>query len=253
MTRALIVIPARYASTRLPGKPLLAKTGKPLIVHVCEAAAEVRDADILVATDDHRIADAVTLAGFPAAMTRTDHTTGSARVAEAAFGRNADVVVNLQGDEPEVDANSIQMLIASHRRAQRADRPAFASTLVSQFPRGTDPMDPNTVKAVLSKPGATGELSALYFSRAAIPHYRPDDDDRKDHGPFLHIGLYAFTPDSLRSFAAMPPTPLERAESLEQLRILENGHRIGVSVVPPAMPGIDTPADYAAFVLRKTT
>lgn len=247
MARALIIVPARYGSSRLPGKPLLAETGTPLIIHVCQAAHRVPDADVLVATDDERIAAVVRAAGFEAVMTREDHTTGSARVAEAAAGCSADVVVNLQGDEPEVEADSVAALIDLHRAEQASPHPAFASTLVSRFGPSTDPDDPNTVKAALSQPArGGGARSALYFSRARIPHPRGGDE-----GPYLHIGLYAFTPDTVRAFAHMPTTPLERAENLEQLRMLEHGHRIAVGVVSPAMPGIDTPADYDAFVARQ--
>ena len=247
MIRALIVIPARYGSMRLPGKPLLAETGKPLIVHVCEAAAAVPAADVLVATDDARIADAVRAAGFAAAMTSPEHQTGSARVAEAAAGTDADVVVNLQGDEPEVDPRAVTALIDTHRAEATAPRPAFVSTLVSPFPDGADPDDPNAVKAVLTQPSAGGVRDALYFSRARVPFARGGDE-----GPYLHVGLYAYTPQSLAAFTSLPPTPLERAESLEQLRVLEHGHRIAVRLIPPAAPGIDTPADYAAFVRRMT-
>ena len=248
MTRALIVIPARHASTRLPGKPLLAETGKPMIVHVCEAAARVPDTDVLVATDDARIADAARAAGFEAAMTRADHATGSARVAEAAAGTDADIVVNLQGDEPEVEPDAVTSLIATHRAEMSAPRPAFVSTLASPFPDGAGPDGPDAVKVVLSRPNAEGARDALYFSRARVPF--PRGGDIGDAGPFLHVGLYAYAPDTLAAFARLPQTPLERAESLEQLRVLEHGHRIAVRLVPPAKPGIDTPADYAAFVER---
>ena len=246
MTRALIVIPARFGSTRLPGKPLLAESGKPLIVHVCEAAGRVPGADVLVATDHEGIAEAVRGAGYEAAMTRADHETGSARVAEAAAGRAADVVVNLQGDEPEIDPDAVAGLIAMHRREASAARPAFVSTLASPFPDDADPASPSAVKAVLSQPNAAGTRDALYFSRARVPFPRSGDE-----GPYLHVGLYAFTQGSLAAFARMDPTPLERAESLEQLRVLERGHRIAVGLVPPAAPGIDTPEDYAAFVRRQ--
>lgn len=245
MTRALIVIPARHGSVRLPGKPLLAETGRPLIVHVCEAAAAVPEADVLVATDDARIADAARAAGFEAAMTSPDHQTGSARVAEAAAGTDADVVVNLQGDEPEVDPQAVAALIDTHRAEARAPRPAFLSTLASPFPEGADPDDPNAVKAVLAQPDERGVRDALYFSRARVPFPRGTDE-----APHLHVGLYAYTPQTLAAFASLPPTPLERTESLEQLRVLEHGHRIAVRVVRPAAPGIDTRADYDAFVRR---
>lgn len=247
MNGALIVIPARYGASRLPGKPLLAETGKPLIVHVCERAARVPGARVLVATDDERVASAARGAGFEAAMTRAEHETGSARVAEAAAGADADVVVNLQGDEPEADPDAVAALIETHRAAARAARPAFVTTLASPFPGDADPAGPDAVKVVLGQAGGGGVRDALYFSRARLPYPRGPEEE----GPYLHVGLYAFTPESLAAFAALPRTPLERAESLEQLRVLEHGHRIAVRVVAPAAPGIDTPADYAAFVARQ--
>ena len=241
---ALIVIPARFASTRLPGKPLLAETGKPMIQHTYERAAAT-GARVLVATDDARIAEAVTAFGGEAAMTRADHETGSARVAEAAAGTRARIVVNVQGDEPEVEPDAISTLIDLHARTLRSDRPAFLSTLACPFREDADPASPDAVKAVLSQPHADGTRSALWFSRSPIPYPRGPAA-----APLLHLGLYAYAPETLSSLADLSPTPAERAESLEQLRVLEHGHRIGAAVVPPAAPGIDTPDDYAAFVRR---
>ncbi|MEM9232921.1 MAG: 3-deoxy-manno-octulosonate cytidylyltransferase [Pseudomonadota bacterium] len=246
MTSALIVIPARYASTRLPGKPLLAETGKPLIQHTVEQAAKVEQADVVVATDDDRIAAAVTAFGGSVAMTDPTHQSGTDRVAEAARHHNAEIIINVQGDEPEISPDVISHLIETHRKAQAGPRPAFASTLVCPFPKETDPKDSNAVKAVLSQPDYHGVRSALYFSRSPVPFPRSDAAT-----PFLHLGLYAFTKDSLQAFPALPRTPLEQTESLEQLRILEHGHRIACGVVEAAAPGIDTPEDYAAFVARQ--
>ena len=241
---ALIVIPARYASTRLPGKPLLAETGKPMIQHTYERAAAT-GARVLVATDDERIAEAVTGFGGEAVRTRADHETGSARVAEAAAGTRARIVVNVQGDEPEVEPDAIGTLIDLHDTAMRSDRPAFLSTLASAFPGGADPGSPNAVKTVLSQPHADGTRSALWFSRSLIPYPRAEAA-----APRLHLGLYAYSPSTLAALTTLPPTPAERAESLEQLRVLEHGHRVAAAIVPPAAPGIDTPEDYAAFVAR---
>lgn len=245
MIRTLIVIPARYASTRLPGKPLLAATGTPLILHTVAAAARVKGARVVVATDDLRIFETVRAAGAEAVMTRADHQSGTDRVAEAAHGIDVDIVVNVQGDEPEVDAADIERLINTHALAQDGPRPAFASTLVCPFPDDVPTDNPNAVKAVLGAPDALGVRSALYFSRAAIPFPR-----QRAFRPFLHLGLYAFTPASLAAFPHLARTPLEEVESLEQLRLLEHGHRIAVAEVAAAAPGIDTPADYAAFVAR---
>ncbi|WOI52724.1 3-deoxy-manno-octulosonate cytidylyltransferase [Parvularcula sp. LCG005] len=245
MTHALIVIPARYGSTRLPAKPLLADTGKPLIQHTVEAASAVKGAEVVVATDDQRIVDAVTAFGARAVMTDPNHPSGTDRVAEAARDSKADIVVNVQGDEPEIEPENIAALIEAHARTQQTDRPAFASTLVCPFPDHANPDDPNTVKAVLSQPDPAGVRSALYFSRSRVPFPRSGDG-----APFLHLGIYAFTPEGLQSFPSLNRTPLENTESLEQLRILEHGHRIAVAIVPRAAPGIDTRADYDAFVAR---
>ena len=241
---ALIVIPARYASSRLPGKPLLAETGKPMIQHTYERAAAT-GARVLVATDDERISEAVRGFGGEAAMTRADHETGSARVAEAAVGTKTRVIVNVQGDEPEIEPDAIQELIDLHARTLDSDAPAFVSTLVSAFPGSADPSSPNAVKAVLSQPRGDGTRSALWFSRAPIPYPRAGAAR-----PLLHIGLYAYSPATLTALASLAPTPAETAESLEQLRVLEHGHRIAAAEVAPAAPGIDTPEDYAAFVAR---
>lgn len=246
MTRALIVIPARYASSRLPGKPLLAETGKPLIQHTVEQAMKVPGAEVVVATDDDRIMEAVTRFGGRAVMTDPAHQSGTDRVAEAARGSAAEIIVNVQGDEPEIEPEVISLLIETHAKAQTGPRPAFASTLVCPFPEETDPAGPNAVKAVLSAPDESGIRSALYFSRSLIPFPRTGA-----HRPFLHLGLYAFTPEGLQAFPGLARTELEQIESLEQLRILEHGHRIACGVVEAAAPGIDTPEDYAAFVSRQ--
>ena len=241
---ALIVIPARFASTRLPGKPLLADTGKPMIQHTYERAAAT-GARVLVATDDARIAEAVLAFGGEAAMTRADHETGSARVAEAAAATDARIVVNVQGDEPEIEPDAIRALIDLHAKTLDGADPAFVSTLVSAFPSGADPASPDAVKAVLSLPRADGTRSALWFSRSLIPFPRSAAGR-----PLLHIGLYAYSPATLAALSVLAPTSAEKAESLEQLRVLEHGHRIAAAEVAPTAPGIDTPEDYAAFVTR---
>jgi 3-deoxy-manno-octulosonate cytidylyltransferase (CMP-KDO synthetase) len=246
MSRTLIVIPARFASTRLPGKPLLAETGKPLIQHTFEAASRVPGAEVIVATDDPRIADAVAAFGGVAVMTDPDHQSGTDRVAEAARDRGAEVIVNLQGDEPEIDPDSIATLVETHRRTQSGSRPAFVSTLACPFPEDSDPSSPDAVKAVLGVEEPDGARSALYFSRAPIPFPRS-----QEAAPLLHIGLYAYSAESLQRYPRLPRTPLEKTESLEQLRVLEHGLRIAAAIVPAAAPGIDTPSDYAAFVRRQ--
>ena len=244
-----ILIPARLGSTRLPGKVLLAETGKPLIVHVCEAAARVASAGrVAVATDSDEVASAVRDAGFEAVMTRAEHPNGTSRLAEAAetlgLGRH-EIVVNVQGDEPDLDPDSVESAIwALH------DTGADVSTLVSPFAPGEDPADPSIVKAVLGVGGGpSGQVRpALYFSRALVPH---DRDGSGAAWPMKHLGLYCYTKGFLERYVALPPTPLEQAEKLEQLRVLEHGYRVVAAVRPVDWHGIDTAEDYRAFVERQ--
>lgn len=244
---AVIVIPARMGARRLPGKPLLDDTGKPLIRHVYEAAARARCASrVIVATDDVRIANAVRAFGGEATMTRTDHDTGSSRIAEVAKDLDAEIIVNLQGDEPEIEPDTIDRAVAALKTSG-----AFAATLAAPFPAGQETgaasyADPSAVKACLGEERA-GWRPAVWFSRAPTPH--PTTPEAFE-GYFLHVGLYAFWRANLLQFAAWPPGRLERIERLEQLRILENGARIAAVIVDRAQPGIDTPDDYAAFVER---
>lgn len=233
------IIPARYASTRLPGKPLLAETGKPLVQHVYERVSAVAGVDrVLVATDDERIVAAVESFSGEVVLTRADHPTGTDRIAEVAANLDADLVLNVQGDEPEIDGNHLQALI------DRMDGGAEMGTLACPFPEDADPADPNAVKVVIDQAGR-----AMYFSRALVPYPR---DPRDAVRPLLHIGVYAYRRAFLLKFATWPVTPMERCEKLEQLRALENGVAIEVVTVSHAAPGIDTPADYAAFVKRLT-
>nr|WP_244420403.1 3-deoxy-manno-octulosonate cytidylyltransferase [Isosphaera pallida] len=241
------IIPARYASTRLPGKPLLSETGRPLIVHVLDAAARARRLDqVIVATDDLRIAQAVTDHGGRAVLTRSDHPTGSDRVAEvAAQLTEVDLIVNLQGDEPEVAGASIDLLVdllADHPEVPMA---TLAAPIVDRAVYD----DPSCVKVVRAANGR-----ALYFSRAPIPHHR-DAPSLRGVTPehpwgLLHIGIYAYRREFLLGLAQVPPSPLEETEKLEQLRVLEAGHPILVGVVPERSVGIDTPEDYRRFVER---
>lgn len=245
MSRPLIVIPARYGSQRLKGKMLLDETGKPLVQHTWEAACEVAGADILIATDDERIETAAKQFGADVAMTDPELPSGSARVAAAAKGRDTSVIVNLQGDEPEVVPSNITHLIEGHLEASQAAQPPFISTLACPFPDDGDPDNPNTVKVVTTSTGKTAE-SALYFSRSVMPFPRT-----RAHQPKLHIGLYAFSPASLQAFAGLEPSSLAVTESLEQLTALEAGERVAVMMVERAAPGIDTIDDYNAFVSRQ--
>jgi 3-deoxy-manno-octulosonate cytidylyltransferase (CMP-KDO synthetase) len=235
--KAIAIIPARYASTRLPGKPLLNRTGKYLIQHVVEQVRQARRlAGVYVATDDERIAQAVKSFGGQAIMTRCDHATGADRLAEAAAKLaldDQDIVVNVQGDEPRIPPAYIDRLVGL-----LADSPAPMATLAAPLP-ADQVARPDRVKVVLDRQGR-----ALYFSRAPIPF----DRDRTGADYLLHLGIYAYRKQFLLAFAGMEPTPAERAEKLEQLRVLENGHEILVGVVETPTPGIDTPADYEAFV-----
>jgi 3-deoxy-manno-octulosonate cytidylyltransferase (CMP-KDO synthetase) len=205
--RAIAIVPARHASTRFPGKPLAADTGKPMIVHVLERVAACRTVGrIIVATDDDRIRRAVEAAGFEARMTRADHPNGTSRVAEVARTVDDDLVVNVQGDEPQIEPELVDRTVRA--LAARPDVPM--ATLVSPFAPGEDPANPNIVKCVVGVDGR------------------------------------AF----LETFVALAPTPLERTESLEQLRALEHGHAILCAEGEAHFTGIDTPEQYAAFVAR---
>jgi 3-deoxy-manno-octulosonate cytidylyltransferase (CMP-KDO synthetase) len=239
--KAVIIIPARIGSTRLPRKLLLPLGGKPLIARTCEAAARCsRAAEIVVATDSDEIASAVRAEGFRAVMTSADCPSGTDRLAEAAQNIVADAFINVQGDEPEIEPTSIDALIDAHFASN-----TFASTLASAMPAGVDYHDPARVKVALGKPIGDLTHQALYFSRAPIPF--PRDGEGEFH---LHIGAYAFGPAALRRFVMAPVSRLEAIEKLEQLRILEMGETIAVRIVSPSAPGIDTEADYFAAVQR---
>lgn len=246
--KTVIIIPARYASTRLPGKLLLEAGGKPILQHTYERACRAGGvSEVIIAADDERIMAAARGFGAAAVMTSPAHRSGSERVAEAARGLDADIIVNLQGDEPEIDPANIERLIA----AQTAFAP-FASTLACPFPDDARLDDPSAVKAIFGKPldkaaSRRRTYEALYFTRALAPHRREGLPARSDY--FLHIGIYAFRRDSLQTFAAAPCGRLEAIEQLEQLRILEMGEAMTVSLVDRAAPGVDTPEDLEA--LRK--
>lgn len=233
----LAVIPARYASERLAGKPLLNETGRTLIEHTWRQVRRAgRIGGVLVATDDERILLAARGFGAEAVLTSPACRSGTDRVAEAVRGRNASLIVNVQGDEPEVDPAALDRLI---RRMEGDD--AAMGTLASPLSDAAAIVDPHRVKVVTDARGR-----ALYFSRAPIPFARDGHAEA-----LLHIGVYAFRPAFLDAFARWPTTPLEATERLEQLRALEHGAAIAVEVVPDAAwCGIDTRADYEAFVRR---
>lgn len=235
MRKIIVVIPARYGSTRLPGKPLAELGGKPVIQHTYERAARARGlSDVIVATDDQRIVQAVEGFGGRAVMTRADHRNGSERVAEVITAIDADIVVNVQGDEPFIDPGMLDEAIAP----LVADPALVMSTLSRQITEDELLHAPSVVKVVSDMNG-----NALYFSRSVIPYGRYPQLCRWQE----HIGLYAYCRDFLLEFVRWPPTPLEQAESLEQLRVLEHGYRIRVveTTRGQGVPGIDTPEDLA--------
>lgn len=240
----LIVIPARRASTRFPEKLLASDTGRPLLQHAWERAMLAGpDCRVLVAVDDQVLADAARGFGAEVVMTDPGHPNGTSRIAEVVAGQGPDcppVVVNVQGDEPELDPAGIRAAVEALRQA----RDCVVATLACPIDDPAAAADPAVVKLVRDRGGR-----ALYFSRAAIPH---DRDGRGGVERLRHIGLYAYRPDFLAEYARLEPTPLEQAESLEQLRVLEHGYRIAVAVVPAEQhaTGIDTPEQYAAFVAR---
>lgn len=241
--RCAIVIPARYASSRLPGKPLLKATGKYLIQHVYERACESDRADeVVVATDDSRIVAAVESFGGRVVLTRKDHPSGTDRVAEVARHLKADVIVNLQGDEPLIDSASLDLLPDLLAK----DTEAELATLAVPIRSLEVYRSPNVVKVVCDRQGR-----AMYFSRSPIPHVRDGQPDLSRPQLFLqHLGLYAYRREALLQLAELPPDPLEEAEKLEQLRVLAMGWRIQVGVIAHAGRGVDTPEDYDQFVAQ---
>jgi 3-deoxy-manno-octulosonate cytidylyltransferase (CMP-KDO synthetase) len=227
------MIPARYESTRLPGKPLALIQGKPMIQHVYERTRAVDQVDgVLVATDDARIAAAVRHFGGDVVMTSPEHQSGTDRIAEAARDLDADVVVNVQGDLPFLESEMVRATVALMRRD-----PALSMATVKAPIRDAQEMgNPNVVKVVTDREGY-----ALYFSRSPLPYWRDVANDGVLG--YKHIGLYAYRRDFLLRFARLAPTPLERAEKLEQLRALEWGVRIKVAETACAGIEVDTPQD----------
>lgn len=230
----LAVVPARHASTRFPGKPLAMISGRPMIQHVVERVRAVRlVSQVVVATDDERIRKAVVDFGGEAVMTRPDHPSGTDRVAEVAIQREAQIYVNVQGDEPLINPGVIDAVAA----AMLEDDSIQICTPCVPIEVANDIMDPNIVKVVSNFDG-----DALYFSRAPIPWVR---DDKAPATPqhFKHLGLYAFRRDALLEFPTLPPGEIERIEQLEQLRWLENGFRIRVVETDYDAVSVDVPAD----------
>jgi 3-deoxy-manno-octulosonate cytidylyltransferase (CMP-KDO synthetase) len=237
---AIVVIPARYASTRFPAKIVAAETGRPLVQHVVDKVRLCkRVEEVIVAADDERIVRALKPFETTCVMTSPAHQSGTDRIAEVARGRSEEIIVNVQGDEPEIEPEIVDALI--ERLENSTDDMATAATV---FPAGADPNDPNLVKVVMTLEGR-----AVYFSRSRIPF----DRDRKSGSQptyHLHLGIYAYRREFLLQFAAWKPTPLEQTEKLEQLRALEHGRSIFVLNVARATHGIDTPEQYLEFVKR---
>jgi len=229
---ASIIIPARYGSMRFPGKPLADLWGKPLVQHVYERAQRARLANqVIIATDDIRIAETGRSFGAEVALTRPDHPSGTDRVAEVARSIVADLIVNVQGDEPLIDPALIDAAIAP----LLADPSLPMATACTAIRDPAELASPDVVKVVFDSRGL-----ALYFSRLPIPFFR---DHVSSLPRYRHVGIYAYRREFVLDLARLPPTPLEEAEKLEQLRVLEHGHRIAVVVVAEASPGVDTPAD----------
>ncbi|MCI0365314.1 MAG: 3-deoxy-manno-octulosonate cytidylyltransferase [Phycisphaerales bacterium] len=239
--KSTAVIPARYSSVRFPGKVLADRTGKPLIQHVYERVAKAKLIHrVIVAADDDRIIQAVRAFGGEAIMTRRDHQNGTSRITETLGHIDSPIIVNVQGDEPEIEPALIDGAVQA--LLDHPDCPV--ATLASPFSKAEDPSNPNIVKVVLDQRGR-----ALYFSRALIPYSR----DGAPAAPLKHVGIYVYRREFLSNYVALPPSPLEKIEHLEQLRILENGYPIAVAIGEAHFHGIDTPEQYEAFVQRSKT
>ncbi|MHC4646201.1 MAG: 3-deoxy-manno-octulosonate cytidylyltransferase [Planctomycetota bacterium] len=240
--KVLACIPARYGSTRFPAKVLAKATGKFLIQHTYERACQ---ADLLekvvIATDDKRVFEAAQSFGADVVMTSAEHASGTDRIAEAVADVDVEIVVNLQGDEPEIDPNNINYV--AELLLKNADYPM--ATLAAEFKTPQQVADPNIVKVVLDSKGG-----AIYFSRSPIPYDR-EEAGIGGLGQYLrHLGIYAYRKGFLLRYTKLPQTPLEKIEKLEQLRAIENGFAILVGKVEHTCDGIDTPEQYAAFVKR---
>jgi 3-deoxy-manno-octulosonate cytidylyltransferase (CMP-KDO synthetase) len=232
-----VIIPARYASTRFPGKPLAELAGRPMVVHVCERAAKSGAAGVHVATDDKRIFDVVKAHGHRAILTRADHPSGTDRLAEAARKlklKDSEIVVNVQGDEPLISPRLIAQVASILSSRKRAS----VSTACHAIHDENSMDNPNVVKVVMDAQGY-----ALYFSRSRIPHPR----EPGEAACYRHAGIYGYRVGFLKKYARLKPAPLEKAEALEQLRMLWHGYRIAVVVSETEIPpGVDTPQDLEA-------
>ena len=237
---AIAVIPARLESTRFPQKLLKDKTGKPLIQHVVEQVQKARSlSKVIVATDHRDICQAVKATGVEVKMTSDAHPNGTSRIAEVVGKMDPlpEIVVNVQGDEPEIEPTVIDLLVD----CLRTDCEAPMATIASEFQEGEDPENPNIVKVIVDQQGR-----AIYFSRSLIPF----DRDKAGITPLRHAGIYAYRPEFLLKYVELPAAPLEQIEKLEQLRAIEHGYKIAVAKASVAHHGIDTPEQYEQFVQR---
>lgn len=239
--RVVAIVPARYASTRLPGKALAVIAGKPMIEHVYRRASDAARVNaVVVATDDERIAEAVEAFGGLAVMTRASHETGTDRLAEVAASLASDIIVNVQGDEPMIDAHAIDACVQA-----LLDHPDDVMSTARRALEDHEADNPSVVKVVVDRHDV-----ALYFSRAAIPFDRDRRAGAGDHAAlptrrWAHLGLYAYRRSFLLTMASLAPTPLEQTERLEQLRVLEHGYRIRCVETRSHSVGVDTPDDLA--------
>lgn len=246
----VVMIPARYESTRFPGKPLARICGEEMIVRVCRQVAKA-GVEGIVATDDRRIYECVEKAGFKAVMTSSTHRSGTERVAEAyrLSGSDADVVINVQGDEPFIQPEQISKLVGLFEKSGKDGKPVEIATLAKRYDtsKGARGLcDPNLVKVVFGTEG-----NALYFSRSVIPYVRTKAGENWLEGSdfYTHIGIYGYRAEVLQRLVELPASPLEQAESLEQLRWLSAGYGIQVGVTEFSTIGIDTPEDLRAAEL----
>jgi 3-deoxy-manno-octulosonate cytidylyltransferase (CMP-KDO synthetase) len=247
--KVVVCIPARYESSRFPAKVLAHETGKYLIQHTYEQALKAGlPAKVLIATDDERIRAAAAEFGAPCVMTRVDHQSGTDRIAEAAAQEDADIIVNLQGDEPEIDPAHIDLvasLLIQNQKSKIKNENVPMATLGCPLTHADQVANPNIVKVITDVQGR-----ALYFSRSVVPYDRDAGGIGVPANYLRHIGIYAYRKDFLQTITQHPQTPLERTEKLEQLRVLEHGYAIQVGRVDHTCDGIDTPQQYQAFVER---
>jgi 3-deoxy-manno-octulosonate cytidylyltransferase (CMP-KDO synthetase) len=241
--KIVVCIPARYASSRFPEKVLAKNTGKFLIQHTYEQAKKAKlPQRVIIAADDVRIVEAARTFGGECVLTSVEHKSGTDRIAEATANVDADIVINVQGDEPEINPDHIDSL--ARLLIDNPDCPM--ATLVAPFASADQVANPNIVKVVMSTTGR-----AIYFSRSPIPYDRDKAGIGQASQYWRHIGIYAYRKDFLLQITKLPQTPLEKLEKLEQLRAIENGFAILVGKVTHTRDGIDTPEQYAAFVKRQ--